>query len=146
MAYTRRGSRGFADEQSDLPEALRAYADGYPPTRFADAACECGSHQFLFAVDDDEGAAERECVRCERAAFIADSADLADSANLAQCECTCGADVFELTLGLATYEDDADAVRWIYVGARCVACGEAGCYSDWKCDGSESAAVLLQRA
>lgn len=136
----------LADAQTDIPDALRDYAGrGYVPTAFADARCACGGQLFALAVDDDEGAAERQCTSCQAFASIASSADVAESAELEACACPCGGEHFELTLGLALYAD-SDDVRWIYVGARCPACRQVGCYADWKCDGSERATDLLARA
>jgi hypothetical protein len=146
MAIRRKGKKLFADAQADIAEALRDYSsDSYPASRFADAVCTCGQRTFVFAVDDQEGAAERQCVTCDTPALMANSTEVEDEMELEQCECPCGKDVFELTLGLALYADSDDDVRWIYVGARCIACGQVGCYSDWKCDG-DSAQDLLARA
>ncbi len=147
MALRKKGDKAFGDSVADIRDALVAYATGgYPPTVFADAACACGGTTFVLAVDDDEGAAERRCTACDAPALIANSADVEDDMTLEPCGCPCGRDVFELTLGLALYAGSATDVRWIYVGARCVTCGDVGCYVDWKCDGSETASDLLTRA
>jgi hypothetical protein len=52
-------------------------------------------------------------------------------AELEQHECLCGKNHFEITVGVALY-DQSQAVRWLYIGCRCVACGLTGCYADWK--------------
>jgi len=143
MALRNQGKQLFADAQADIPEALLAYSKGsYPASRFADAICVCGCRTFLFATDDENGAAERQCTACESASLIANSAEVEEEMELVQSECTCEGDVFELTLGLAVYTDEPGATRWIYVGARCVECSLVGCYVDWKCDGDDVEALL----
>jgi hypothetical protein len=48
-----------------------------------------------------------------------------------ECECVCGKQVFEITVGVSLYKDTKD-VRWLYVGARCTGCGLTGVFGDWK--------------
>ena len=54
-----------------------------------------------------------------------------DDAELDECACPCGGEIFEITAGVALYADSED-VRWIYLGCRCVACKLAAVYADWK--------------
>ena len=54
-------------------------------------------------------------------------------AEVEECECLCGEAGFEVTAGVALYDDSED-VRWFYVGCRCPACGLVGCYGDWSCE------------
>ena len=120
------------DSQEDIPEALKRYgSDNSVPTMFADAVCICGSRPFGLEVDEEQGVAVRVCVACSLAHPMADSAEYLDVASLESCECLCDARRFELTMGLALYEDSED-VRWLYIGARCSVCGLVGCYGDWK--------------
>ena len=48
-----------------------------------------------------------------------------------------------LAVGFAFYQDSED-VRWLYIGLRCVACGELGVYGDWKIDYAPSKKLLDQ--
>lgn len=103
----------------------------HPYQHFADAVCTCGGKVFGLQVDDDEGAAVRTCPACGVGHPMGDSADYLGEAQLEECECPCGNGTFEITVGVALYGGSND-VRWVYVGCRCGACGQLGCYGDWK--------------
>ena len=60
---------------------------------------------------------------------MCDSGNYLGSANLEPATCVCGADVFEITVGVSLYDESED-VRWLYVGCRCPACGLTGNYGD----------------
>jgi hypothetical protein len=116
----------------DLRAELRRYSkDSYVAEQFADALCSCGGHSFRLKLDDTEGAAIRTCVACSNEHPMGDSADYIADAELEECACPCGGEVFEITAGVALYKGSED-VRWLYIGCRCVECHLAAVYGDWK--------------
>jgi hypothetical protein len=132
MGLRKRGKYRYGDSQSDIREELLGYAKGsYLPTQFADAVCQCGSLQFTLLLDEDEGAVVRTCTLCQQVHPIGDSGEYLEDAELEQCACPCGGEVFEVTIGLALYEGSKD-VRWLYLGCRCPGCELTACYGDWK--------------
>jgi Zn ribbon nucleic-acid-binding protein len=132
MALVKRGKYWYGDEQADIrAELLRYSRDGYPAEHFADAICACGTRIFRLQLDEEAGVAVRTCAACGHDHSIGDSADFLDEAELEQPECLCGGSEFEITVGVALY-DDGEAVKWLYLGCRCPSCGCTGCYGDWK--------------
>lgn len=133
MALTKNGKFSYGESQADIRAEIADYANrnGYPAKHFADAACSCGHRSFKLLIDDTEGAAVRECSSCKERHPIGDSADYLADASLEECECPCGSEDFEMTVGVALYDDSED-MRWIYIGCRCPACGLTACYGDWK--------------
>ena len=133
MAIQRKSQQSFADSQADIREELVRYSklNGYVAEHFADARCNCGATTFKLGLDENAGVAVRFCQSCNGELGMADSNDYFDDAEIYIAECTCGADVFEVTLGVALYADSED-VRWLYVGCRCPSCKLTGCYGDWK--------------
>ncbi len=61
---------------------------------------------------------------------IGDSADYLEAASLDACACECGGESFEITGGVSV-DETSGAVRWFYLGGRCVACGLTAVYGDW---------------
>jgi hypothetical protein len=122
-------------------EMLDYSARNYPMAVMAAPRCGCGGEAFRLAVDDAEGAAVRTCVACGDVHPIADSAYYLDDAELEQCECPCGKDVFMLRVGVAVFRGSRDS-RWVYIGLSCLSCHLAGVYADWKLDGDPSHAYL----
>jgi hypothetical protein len=114
------GDLAYGDAQADVHDELRDYSEGRA-SLFEDSVCGCGGREFGLSVDEERGAAVRTCWRCHQETVL--SGDPAH-ADLERCECLCAADRFELTLG--------SAPGWLYVGARCTACGLTGCYGDWQ--------------
>ncbi len=145
MALRKKGDDRYGDGQSDIREQLSDYsrANAYPIEHFADAICVCGGTIFVLFLDDNEGAAKRVCVACQNEHPIGDSEDYLEEAALEEAECPCGAGEFEITAGVALYRQ-SDAVKWFYLGCRCVACGLVACYGDWKNE-SEDYRALLRR-
>ena len=144
MALRKRGTYYYGDAQDDLRPRLDRYSkNSYPAVRYADAMCRCGGRTFRLLIDEDEGVAVRSCSICGEVHPMADSADYLADATLEECGCPCGMDLFELTLGVALYPDSND-VRWLYVGARCPACGLAACYGDWKLEGGDAGPLLAR--
>jgi hypothetical protein len=133
MALRRVGEWWYGDSQDDIREVLLGYSqrNGYPATEFADAVCPCGGRLFRLSVDEERGAAVRRCEACSREHPIADSQGFLAGAELQECGCPCGSNLFEITAGVALYQDSED-VRWLYLGCRCPECGLTACYGDWK--------------
>lgn len=117
----------------DLADYVREYTSAsYPAGRVVQSRCSsCAATTFAMRVDDEEGCAVRRC-GCGTSAFIADSAEYADDADLGEAACPCGATTFEVGVGFSVH-DDGD-IRWVTVGARCVSCGGLGVYAEWKID------------
>lgn len=133
MALRNKGKYRYGDSQPDIRDELMNYskANGYPAAHFADAVCACGGKVFNLLLDDTEGAAVRVCVGCRAEHPIGDSDEYLEDAELEECECPCGSGEFEITVGVALYQDSED-VKWLYIGCRCVGCGLTACYGDWK--------------
>lgn len=93
---------------------------------------ECGGRLFSMLVDDDEGAAERECVGCGGRAFIGDSEEFWEDADPGAAACPCGGEDFEAAVAFSM--DSEGSVRWVTVGLRCGQDGAMGVYVDWKID------------
>lgn len=138
----RSGQWWRGDNFADLVEYVRAYtASNYPVGGVVQSRCRsCDATTFTVRVDDEQGCAVRECVACDASAFIADSEEYADDADLGDASCPCGAETFEVGVGFSLREDGD--VRGITVGGRCVACGVLGAYADWKIDYSPTAHLL----
>ena len=145
MALRRKGKYFFGEAQADIREELLRYGrlNGYVPDGYADARCLCGASQFGLMLDEDEGVAVRTCVACGREHVMADGAEYLEDAEPQECACPCGAGAFELTVAVSRYPD-SDAVRWLYVGARCVTCGLTATYGDWKNEFEDAPQLLRQ--
>ena len=143
MSLRKRGKYWYGDEQLDIRGELRRYSglNGYPAEHFAEVECACAARVFTLALDEDAGVAVRTCVDCAKSVTMCDGEDYLEDAELEERSCVCGRDQFELTVGVSLYEDSQD-VRWIYVGARCPACGLTGCYGDWKNEYPDFQALL----
>jgi hypothetical protein len=130
-------------EFEDLVTYVREYtaAMGEPAGPVIQSACECGHRVFSLELDDEQGCARRTCRACGRAAFIADSAEWWEEAEPGEAQCPCGEEAFELAVAFSL-RDDGD-VRWITVGARCIACCVLGAYVDWKIDYSPTDHLLM---
>jgi len=117
----------------DLDEYLADYTEGsYPADRFEHARCACTCARFRLEVDDEAGCARRSCVACDKQHLMLDSGDHWSEATPEECACPCGGEVFELAVAFSHRADRS--IRWVTIGARCVACGVLGAYSDWKID------------
>lgn len=145
MALRKKGKYRYSDAQSDLRDELLNYskANADPIEHFADAICVCGNATFVLLLDNEEGAAKRVCLACQDEHFIGDSEDYLEEAELEGCECPCGADEFQITAGVALYQN-SDDVRWFYLGCRCLACELVACYGDWKNECEDYRAFLAR--
>ena len=119
----------------DVRAELLGYsrANAYPIDYFAHAVCGCGGQKFQVALDDAAGVAVRYCAQRGHDHPIGDSAEFLDDPDVALESCCCRYDgqLFEITIGVHLYRE-SDDVRWVSLGQRCVSCGLAGCYGDWK--------------
>lgn len=133
MALVKRGDHEYGESQADIRTEIIRFSElnGYVAEHFADAVCVCNGRAFGLLLDDAEGAAVRVCNRCDREHPIGDSAEYLDEAELGECECPCGKQSFQITVGVALYADSED-VKWLYLGLRCVKCGLTAVYGDWK--------------
>ncbi|HEV7506683.1 MAG TPA: hypothetical protein VGS07_17445 [Thermoanaerobaculia bacterium] len=134
MTLRKKGQHWFGDDHADLREEILSYsqANSYPAEHFANALCSaCGNDLFRTFLDDTEGCAVRVCVSCQSKHFIGDSAEFADEANLEECACPCGKEIFQISVGVHLYPDSED-VKWLYLGLRCSSCGLSAVYGDWK--------------
>lgn len=132
MALWKEGKYSYGDSQLDIRDELIEYSENsYPSVHFADSVCDCGGKVFNLLLDDTEGAAVRKCVVCKTEHPIGDSDEYFEDAKLEECECPCGLGEFEVTVGVALYQDSED-IKWLYVGCRCARCGLTACYGDWK--------------
>lgn len=127
------------DDFTDLRDFVQAYsAENFATARVEQSRCgDCGGSSLRLRVDDEEGGAEKSCPRCGTSALLLDSEDYWEDADPGDASCPCGHEVFEVGVGFAL-RDDGD-IRWVYVGARCVACGTLGVYADWEIDYSPTA-------
>lgn len=139
MSIVKRGDQFHGDDHADIVTVLTDYSKRgrHLVAHSATARCSCGADEFRLAVDDAAGIAVRECAECDEDHSIGAEVDEVDEdledANLEVCECPCGADTFQIAIGVAV-QQGTDAARWVYVGCRCTSCGLLGCYADWKCD------------
>jgi hypothetical protein len=132
---------------STLDGYLRDWRE-YPITQVRHARCKCGADRFEVELDDENGAAKRTCVGCEREHLICDSAEYWDEAEPDDCACPCGNETFRLAAGFAFYEDPKGTptrdVRWIYIGLQCAKCDQIGVYGGWKISYGPSHQLLDQ--
>ncbi|MEV7213275.1 hypothetical protein AB0O31_09310 [Kitasatospora cineracea] len=133
MDAERQQRAGVGGEVSAELAACLREAVGDVPAVLGGCVCEeCGGRVFTVWVDDTQGCAGRECVRCEGRAFLADSAEVWQEADPGVAECPCGGDEFEAAVAFTLTA--GGAVRWVTVGLRCQRDGATGVYTDWKID------------
>ena len=144
MTVTKRGSAWTGTNADDLDDYLRVFAaGGYAVAAVVHVVCAaCGRSGggFSVALDDEQGAAVRQCRSCHAAVPMLDSADVLDDADLGDATCPCGHEEFDVAVGFALGEDSE--VRWVSVGLRCRNDGLLGVYADWKIDYSPSRQLL----
>jgi hypothetical protein len=136
------GEHWRGDDVDDLAECVREFAAGrYPVEHVRPLVCAgCGGTTFEVLIDVEEGCAATTCVTCQAQAAVADSEDYLDDADLEECACPCGGEMFSAVVGFAMTE--SGEVRWISLGLRCVADGVLGVYTDWKIDYEPSRHLL----
>lgn len=145
MALKKRGKYRYGDGPEDIATEIRRCSkeNAYVATELAAARCTCGGDRFELELDETQGAAVRICVACAVRHPIGDSDEYLEEAELEACSCLCGEETFEITVGVSLYADSA-AVRWLYVGCRCPACGLTGVYRDWKNEHEDHVALLAR--
>jgi hypothetical protein len=132
MTITTRDGQSYASSAKDIQAEIADYSRReYLATDFASPRCTCGGRRFRLRVDDTVGAGVRICAKCNQTHPIGDSAEFLAEASLDECECPCGKDIFQITVGVARYRK-SDAVRWVYIGCRCPSCRLVAVYADWK--------------
>jgi hypothetical protein len=125
-------------EQADLREYLRAYSEDYPATVFREIVCPCGSTRFKLERALDT--CRRICAVCKESRFICrtqedwDEAIDEEKVEKLRCVAKCKSKEFNVTVGFSHYEEAGlqDAVKWYYIGERCVECGILGSFMDGK--------------
>jgi hypothetical protein len=140
----KKGKHYYSNTAEDIPECLKVYSktNTYVATEFAKAICRCGASIFELHTDEKEGVAGRVCIACGQDHVMCDGEAYLADAELGQHECLCGKNHFEITVGVALY-DQSQAVRWLYIGCRCITCGLTGCYADWKNEHEDVRQLLL---
>ncbi len=129
----KRGKYWYGDSRTDIQAEILRYSkvSGYLAQHFADAVCTCSGTTFRLWLDENEGAALRQCSSCGTRHPIGDSGKYLEDAELEECGCPCDNDDLEIAVGVSLYEDSSD-VRWLYLGCRCPQCGLTAVYGDWK--------------
>jgi hypothetical protein len=142
---TKKGQYWYGDSQGDIHREILRYSElnGHFADHFSDAICSCGSSAFRLSLDENEGAAVRECAQCALQHPIGDSGEYLKNASLEECGCPCGNDNLEISVGVSLYAN-SDDVRWLYLGCRCPQCKLTAVYGDWKSEFS-GYLLLLQR-
>lgn len=128
----------------DMDEYIRLLSqDHYQADDFRLSSCDCGSLEFKFDFDKDEGCAKRTCLICESEHFICDSEEFMEDAEFQTWSCVeCNSTSTNIGVGYAFRS--SDDIRWLYIVGRCTSCGVLGCYADWKIDYSPSRHLLEQ--
>ena len=138
MSISKRGGYYYGTTIVDVETEIRRYTkSGYQAVRFALAKCTCGGDRFHLRTDENEGVGQRVCTACDTATYIGDSGEYADGAELRAHDCLCGESTFNITVGVALYEDSND-VRWTYIGCRCPTCSVIGVFADWKSEAGDA--------
>lgn len=153
MAIKDAGEWLVGSEPEDIRSFLDSYTeDTYRVHEYRQSRCGCGSLRFSLWVDEEECSAKRRCADCGKEEFIFDGEEYwsGEHAEL----CACGAcddpkDLCNVGVGYSLYEEPSNdgslvAVKWIFIGFRCVACGVLGCVGDWKI-GSEMPKEMLDQ-
>lgn len=134
------------DSPGDIGEYLRRLsADSYGVNDFRLSTCKCGCVEFQVEADGEEGAARRTCKNCGLQTFICDSEEYWAEAEPAKIRCKCKAKCINFNVGVGfALTQDKQAVRWIFIGIRCTACGILGSPAEWKIDYEPSLQLLRQ--
>jgi hypothetical protein len=132
MVQVKRGKHGD-NLRDEVRVHLILYSQlrGHPVRHIADAACSCGARAFHLILEDSIGLAVLVCVCCGSEQTIGDHASHCADAEPEECECPCGGDAFEITVGVSLYQEDSEIVSWLYLGCRCTYCGFSACWDDW---------------
>jgi hypothetical protein len=135
-----------ADKLDDLRTYVRGFgsATGQSADHLVQSRCSaCDGTRFWMEVSEEDGVARRTCTGCKLLAYIGDSEELWDDADVGDAMCPCGRKVFDIVVGYCLA--DNGEVNWMVVGAKCAACAEVGVYADWSIE-YEPSRELLERA
>jgi hypothetical protein len=146
MSIETSGKWWVGSEPADIRGFLEPYAEkGYEVHQFRLSNCECGSTEFRLHADDNEGVAQRVCVKCRAERFICDSGEYWEDAEPEEWRCIeCYSDACNIGVGFSQYPDSPTSIKWIYIGVRCARCGILGCFAGWKV-GQDGVAHLLDQ-
>jgi hypothetical protein len=104
--------------------------------------CPCGGEEFELHADYNEQVVRRECRSCGQRRWLCDGKRYSRRAKLTNWNCLgCGGQTANSGVGFRLYED-LDAVYWVFLGARCVACKLLECYLSWKIAAGPSAPFM----
>jgi hypothetical protein len=99
---------------------------------FLASRCRCGSEAFQVHADYHEQVVRRQCRFCRCRHWLCDSGRYARRAKPKRWDCQgCGRRIANVGVGFRLYES-LDAVHWVFIGARCVGCGQLDCPLSWK--------------
>jgi hypothetical protein len=134
------GEAWHGDDPADVAAYLAEYTaseEAYPATAFRAIRCPCRS--IKFRVERAGEVTRRLCPSCKRSKFICraaeDWAEAVAEEEVERYRCTgCESTQANVTVGFAGYPEspELDAVKWFYIGLRCVRCGELCCYNNGK--------------
>jgi hypothetical protein len=154
MAIDKSRNWWTGSEAADLGPYLAAYTQSgaaYPATTFRLVRCGCGSDRFRLVRALN--ITQRTCAACGQVRYICrDGKALHWQEAIEEdepdpfCCIECGVEEANVCVGFAGYEEkpELDAVKWFYVGARCVGCGLLGCFNDGKVGAGPAITVYPQ--
>jgi hypothetical protein len=147
MSIDTSGKWWVGSEPADVGGFLKAYAEeGYEVHQFRLSKCPCGSLELHLRADDNEGVAQRVCVKCGAQHFICDSEEHWADAEPVDWICIeCKSDICNVGVGFSQYPDSPTSIKWIYIGERCARCGILGCFAGWKV-GQDDVSHLFDQA
>ncbi len=128
------GTSSFDKEYGDLLDAYLRSLSHHPDyvNVFRLARCECGSVEFRFHADCQEQVCRRTCVKCRKKHWLCDSERYSRRARREKWACDgCAKSVVNIGVRFLLYQS-REAVWYIIVGVRCVACGFMDCPLSWK--------------
>jgi hypothetical protein len=146
------GEWWVGSDAADIEPYLRALteSDGsYPVSVFRGISCGCGSDAFHLERAGE--VTRRQCANCGSQRLICriteDWEEATQEDGVEPYSCVgCGGHQANLGMGFATYDEapDMDAVRWFYVGVRCMGCGILACFNQGKVGHGPAAEVYEQ--
>ena len=120
-------------EASDIDEWLRAYTEEETLDVKPILCSKCGWDELRMVGDQEEGAVQVVCMRCEAKKLLLDSAEYWKEVSHRTIKCPdCKSKGCNVRVGFARRENGQ--VRWVYIGNRCVQCCLLGSAFDWKID------------
>jgi hypothetical protein len=153
LAIDKSGTWWVGSDTSDIESYLIAFTEppdgGYSVAAYRAIRCKCGGDPFILERALD--IARRSCPSCGAESYTCRSAgdweEAADEEKPETFECVeCKCAQANIGVGFAPYQGspELDAVKWFYVGVRCVDCGVLGCFADGKVGWGPAAEVYRQ--